>query len=364
MRKNANKYVPKYAKFLFTLAILSYVVLFVGRRSSAFAEWISSGIGYYIRSALARISSIAPVSIGEILLVLSPLIVISVVLIAAKKSSIEARMRFLSGFLAIVSIFYTGYVFTLGIGYNRTPIEDRLSMKRVEVNAQNLYDTAEFLRKECELLLDEVEFSDSGSSVSGISFEAISDEAILGYQRLQSDFPSLNIKTFDSAAKPVYFSKVMTKLDLLGVYTYFTGEANVNVHYPDYTTPFTVAHEMAHQRGISREDEANFTAFLVCARADNVFVRYSGYMNMLEYVASALYKTDKQLYRELISSYDDRLKAEINAYREFYYANKNDTLGKLSESVNDNYLKAQGTEGTISYGLVVRLCVSYYESLN
>jgi len=83
-------------------------------------------------------------------------------------------------------------------------------------------------------------------------------------------------------------------------------------------------------------------------------------LNMLEYVASALYKTDKKLYRELVLSYDSRIKGEINALNEFYHANRNETLGKLSDTVNDNYLKAQGTEGVVSYGLVVKLCVAYY----
>lgn len=362
MRKNANKCVPNFAKVLFLIAILSYIILFIGRRNSAFAEQISNSIGYYMRMAFARLSSFVPFSIGELLIVLSPIIVISVIVIAAKRSDAKSRIRFLSGFLAVLSLFYTGYVYTLGIGYNRTPIADRLSMESVEINAENLFYTGQELKKECELILDKIQFSDNGSSVSDIGFEAISEETVLGYQRLEEDFPSANIKSFNSVAKPVYFSKIMTKLDLLGVYTYFTGESNVNVHYPDYTTPFTVAHEMAHQRGVSREDEANFVAFLVCIRADSDFVRYSGYMNMLDYVASSLYKTDKELYRQLISSYDGRLKGEISAYREFYLANKNETLGKLSDTVNDNYLKSQGTEGTVSYGLVVRLCVAYYKS--
>ena len=85
-------------------------------------------------------------------------------------------------------------------------------------------------------------------------------------------------------------------------------------------------------------------------------------MNMLEYVASALYKTDKELYRTLVASYDSRTKGEINAMREFYLENKNEALGKLSDKVNDTYLKAQGTEGVITYSFVVRLCVAYYES--
>ena len=37
-------------------------------------------------------------------------------------------------------------------------------------------------------------------------------------------------------------------------------------------------------------------------------------------------------------------------------------IGKLSNKLNDFYLKMNGTEGVVSYGLVTRLAVSYYES--
>ena len=81
---------------------------------------------------------------------------------------------------------------------------------------------------------------------------------------------------------------------------------------------------------------------------------------MLEYVSSALYRTDKELYARLVAEYDERTRGEINAYYNFYLENKNETLGKLSDKVNDTYLKAQGTAGVLSYGYVVRLAVAYY----
>lgn len=359
MQKNGH--IPVFAKILILLAASSLAVSIVARRSTAFAERISSGVGHKIRELLAALTSALPISVGEFLITISPLIVIAVIVTAARITE-GSRMRFLSGFLAVLSLFYSGYVYTLGVGYHRESLENMLLLDESEVNAESLYSTAVVLNGECISLLDEISFGISGSSISDISFDEMSSEAIKGYDRLIADYPELNIKNFNSTAKAVRSSKVMTYLDLLGVYTYFTGEANVNVHYPDYTTPFTVAHEMAHQRGISREEEANFTAFLVCIRSDSAYVRYSGYMNMLEYVASALYKTDRELYKKLVSEYDERTKGEINALREFYLQNKNEALGQLSDKVNDTYLKAQGTDGVVTYSYVVRLAVSYYES--
>ena len=82
-------------------------------------------------------------------------------------------------------------------------------------------------------------------------------------------------------------------------------------------------------------------------------------MNMLEYVASALKKTDADKYRTAYGDFSDTLISEMRAYSEFYKNNKKPFWSKVSDTVNDTYLKAQGTEGIVSYGLVVRLCVAY-----
>lgn len=352
--------IPLFSKIFLSLAVISLIIFEIAKRNVDFAEWMTSNPGYFIRRALAFVSNVIPFSLGEILVVLSPLIVISVIITAAKKKGARARVRFLAGFLAIVSLFYTSYVFMLGVGYQRTKLNSRLGIPVAEITEQTLTDTMLALKAECEALLDEISFEDGGSSVSDISFDETCDEILLGYERLEGDYPELDIKTFDSRAKQVYLSKGLTAFEISGVYTFFTGESNVNVYYPEYGIPFTMAHELAHQRGIARENEANFVAFLACIRADSAYVRYSAYMNMFEYVSSALSRTNKEKFREVYSSVDGRMKGEISAFNDFYYAHKNELMSKISDFLNDNYLKASGTEGIISYGLVVELCVAYY----
>jgi hypothetical protein len=82
---------------------------------------------------------------------------------------------------------------------------------------------------------------------------------------------------------------------------------------------------------------------------------------MLEYVASALYRADRDLYTELVKGYSDDVKQEMIAYREFYKKYQDSVVGEISGAVNDAYLQLQGTQGTRSYGMVVDLAVSYYK---
>ena len=355
-----KKYIPFFAIPLAAFALISAVIHIICAKIPSFAEWIVSNPGYVFRTALAWITNIFPFSLAEMLLILSPIIIVAIIFFAVKKKDSVGRIRFLAGFLSVISLFYSVYVYTLGAGYQRPGLSVRMTLPETEVNAESLHSTLLALRSECEALSDVLMLDAAGSSVMPISFDAMNDEVLIGYERLCNDFPELSIKTFDSRAKQVLSSRAMTSLEILGIYSYFTGESNVNVYYPDYTAPFTAAHELAHQRGIARENEANFIAFAVCIRADDPYVRYSGYMNMFEYVAAALAKTDRELLLSVYEDIDERLLSELRAYSAFCTENKNEFFGAVSNKVNDTYLKSQGTEGIVSYGLVAELCVRYY----
>ncbi len=357
---NNKKCIPWFAIPCFIIASVSIAVYFIGAENMQFAEWVSVNLGYPMRLALAKITGSVGFSIAEILIALSPIFLLLIIFFASKKNGVREKIRYFVSLIAIISIFLSAYVYVLGIGYYRAPSYEKIGIEAKNPEKEDLYKTLVLLKNECEALVDEIDFSQSGSSVSPISFDEICEQICLGYERLAAEYPTLELELFDSKAKPVKFSNIMTYLDILGIYTFFTGESNVNVHYPDYTTPFTIAHEFAHQRGIARENEANFIAFLVCIRADNPYVRYSGYMNMFEYTASALAKTDREMLISVYREMDQRLYGEMVAYSDFYNANKSEILGNISEFFNDNYLKLQGNEGTVSYSMVVKLCVDYY----
>ena len=132
--------------------------------------------------------------------------------------------------------------------------------------------------------------------------------------------------------------------------------------FPDYTIPYTAAHELSHQRGVAREDEANFMAFLVCIASEDAYIRYSGYVNLYEYVASALYSASPELYGEVRSTLDRSVRAEQVAYSAFFEQYRDSVASEVSETVNNTFLTLHGTEGTKSYGMVVDLAVAYYRS--
>ena len=95
--------------------------------------------------------------------------------------------------------------------------------------------------------------------------------------------------------------------------------------------------------------------------SDDEYIKYSGYLNLFEYVAGALYKADRILYSSLMSNLDMRIYSELFSYNNFFDKYKDSAVSKISGAVNDTYLKSQGQEaGTESYGRVVELAVAYF----
>src|SRR5262249_34548577 len=67
-----------------------------------------------------------------------------------------------------------------------------------------------------------------------------------------------------ASVKPSIFSYAGNYLGFQGYYNPFSGEAQVNTTVPRFLEPFVTTHEMAHQLGYGKENEANFVGFLAC----------------------------------------------------------------------------------------------------
>ena len=167
------------------------------------------------------------------------------------------------------------------------------------------------------------------------------------------------IWSFDSNLKPVLLSEGLSYMHITGVYTFFTGEANINIAFPDYTVPNTAAHELSHQRGIAKEDEANMMAFLVCMESDDTYIRYSALLSIFEDVSNALYYADRALLKKANSMLDVRVYNELVAKNNFFKKYQDSVSSQVSGTVNDIYLQSQGTVGRRSYGMVVDILVAY-----
>jgi hypothetical protein len=162
-----------------------------------------------------------------------------------------------------------------------------------------------------------------------------------------------------ASPKPVFASEVMSRLGVSGIYFPFTGEPNFNADAPDFQLPFSMAHEMAHQRGVARESEANFVAYLVCINSRDPFIRYSGYRNGLG-VLGELYRLDPQKAIEIVRQIGPGYREDSHRAAVFW-AKAAGAAGALGQRVNDLYLRANRVKsGAADYSGSTALIIGYY----
>lgn len=350
---------PRVAKVFFALAVVAFICRAVCKVSSGFADFFVRYVAGGVRFTMTSASNILPFSVAEILILLLPLIFAFIVFLSVRASvSKEKSARLIIILLSVLALIYFLFVFSCAAGYQKSGIDESFSLEMEEVSVEDLGATAYWLSSEAEALCDEALFTDEGSEMP-FTFAEMNEKLNASFTAVNKEYDMfLNYQT---KAKPVILSGAMSYTHTLGIYTFFTGEANINMSYPDYTTVFTAAHEMSHQRGIARENEANFLAFIVCINADDDYIRYAGYVNMLEYVLNAIATSDYDLYFDIMMSLSKPIRKELSAYSEVYRKYDDTPVGEISQTLNDTYLKIQGTEGRVSYGMVVDLAVSYYK---
>ncbi len=357
-------YIPRPAIVIFAITIAAAMTHMASELSKPFADTANRTLGALIRGIFAKITGILPFSLAETIIVSIPILAVVAVVGGIKQinKSEKNGIRAIVSLAAVVAWMYSMFVFTTAVAYNGTSLAEKLGLEQKPVSVAELKVAAEYMIDELDKQLDDVDFRYAGSSVMPYSFEELNEKLIDAYDSFADKYDF--IPRLSSRVKQVALSEAMTYTHMSGMYTYYTGEANININFPDYTIPYTMAHELAHQRGVLPENEANFVAFLVCVESDDPYIRYSGIANILEYINSAIYRADYDTFAELYGRLDVRFTCEQRAYNEFFEKYRENTAANVSSALNDTYLKAQGqSEGEKSYGMVVDLAVAWVESL-
>ncbi|MBE6608511.1 MAG: DUF3810 domain-containing protein [Ruminococcaceae bacterium] len=362
--KKLLNYCPVVNLVFFAIGIVSLLVHIISVNSPAFADFITKYVASVVRFVLAKLTGWIPFSLAEMTLILLPFLLIFLIVLAVKvlKSNKKySYSRYICGLLSIIVTFYSLFVFTLGTSYQGTTLYEKLGVEKPKYeDSSDLLALSEYLRDRARECAENITFNELTGSVMPYSRDELNrllNEACIKAAE-KYDFLSPMRSNF----KDVILSPYMTYTHISGVYSYYTGESNINTNFPDYTLPYTAAHEMSHQRGIAREDEANFVAYLICMESDDNYIRYSAYLNLLEYVQSALYKADKSAYSTFSYTLGEDIYLEFRAYNAFFDKYRENVAANVSQTVNNTYLQSQGqSAGTITYSFVVGLAIAYLD---
>lgn len=360
--RKINRYIPKFSMAVIVLAVISLGLNIAYAASENFADLFNINVSQPLRTVMAHLTGWLPFSLAEFVIIGSPVILVAVIAVSVRKAARGNRyfIRCIEGILSAALLVYVMFVFLFGAGYRTSTVDEKLGLERQEVSAEELYDTMNIVVEKLNELADDVIYIQGKGSVRPFSHDETVELCVQSYADLADEYefiPKLN-----APVKQLVVSPFMTYTHISGVYSFFTGEANLNTNYPYFVNVYTTAHEMAHQRGIAREDEANFMAYLVCITSDDPYMQYAGYLNMYEYLVSPLYRASPSLYSRAVGELDGLVRYDLECYSDFFDKYRDNIAADVSDTVNNTYLTIQGTEGTKSYGMVVDLAVAYHKA--
>ena len=361
--RKAREYVPLGAMIIFALTIISIVLFIIVKLSTSFADFFNYYLTAPIRAIISTLTAWIPFSIAELLIISIPLWATVLIVIGIKRAkiSLKSAIRYLCFIICILCVIFMTFVWTYSSGYSTTEINEKMGIERAEVSAKELYETANWLVENINSLSDEIIYDADGASVMTYSYWQLSSKLCDAYDVFIEKYGILH--NFRSNIKPIILSEPFTYTHISGVYSFMTGESNLNVNYPDYIVASSAAHELAHQRGVAREDEANFIAFMVGIGSDDPFIQYSAYLDVYQKVMNALYSADKKLHSDVASKLCDEAIGDRRAYSEMFKKYADSKTSEVSNSINNSFLQANGQQaGTKSYDMVTDLVVSYYKN--
>ncbi len=364
MKEKSSKILSPFAIFTLVFTGISLLLLDISNASVRAADFLNETVCFGFRRLLAALGDLIPFSLYEVILFLTPLIVIFVVILAVRVIKRgEGVARFLINIISVILLIYSGNVIALSISYNTTTVDREMYFPTLKVTEERLSSVMRSLIDEIDELIPYIDFNEKGVSESGYSMDEISEKICESYSDFSKEYGF--VPDFKSRVKGVGEggSIIMSYLGISGIYTYFTGESNVNTAYPDYDVVFTSAHELSHQRGVLRENEANFMAYIICSRSEDPYLRYSAALNLYGYIASALYRTNEELYYEISKTLPIMARGDINASNKVSRKYGDTFIADISSFINDLFLKSNGTDGVVTYGRVVTLAVSYFETV-
>lgn len=345
---------------LVSLALLAaHLVL---RKNQALMSFASKRLVEPLHRAMASAcAALGTVSLAEILIGLFAFtmlvyIITETVLLLLKAQGLKRLYKMVLRLLATGLAVYAGYTLLWGTYYYGDDFISESGLENGAISLEQLETVTVYFAEKLNYYSGQVQRDSDG-------FYTADRQRILEcshevYSGLEKQFPCLEGP--DINAKGLRFSRVLSYMDFTGFFFPFTAEANVNTDFPPGLFASTVAHELAHQRGVAKEQEANFAAVLSCLDYGNADYCYSACMLAYTHLGNALHGASYGAWQMVYSGLNESVKLDFAAARA-YWQQFETPVQTVSTGIYEGFLQSYDqTLGMKSYGACVDLLVNYY----
>ncbi|MCL2544939.1 MAG: DUF3810 domain-containing protein [Clostridia bacterium] len=345
-------------------APLALLTLRVCARHPAWVEsWFSRRFYPLWATHLGKLAGLFEGALAERLLIASAACAGVMLLIRAAQSlfrlSAKPLLRCLYRLLCASGALYAVFVLTWGLHFARLPFADAAGLQLRPPGKADLSALCDTLLDDALALRAQVREGAQGVFVLPGALDDLLESIPGAYAALASNYPFL---AGDYAPpKRAAFGDALSEMRIMGIYIPFTGEALLNPGIPASQLAHTAAHEAAHQRGIAREAEADFVAYLACAASGDPAMAYSGALTMLRYAALALCEADPDAYHALVARFSAGIARDYAQQIDFWQRFDTPVAG-LVNLTNERYLQtfAFKTGATDQRNDLVALLLAYF----
>ena len=347
----------RHAVLLISLAWLA--AYFLLRENRAVMNFLCKALVRPWHAFAGRLFSAVPFSVTEwVILSLAALGVVLLVLLIVQLIRRRWAKAYRTGMtiLSVSAAMFALFCLWWGVLYYSDSFTEQAGLERRDISVQELETVTRYFAEQANAAGEHVERGEDGVFRADKSdiFRRSPDI----YGGAEQIFPCLAAPAV--RAKPVLLSRLLSYIRYTGFFFPYTAEANLNADSPACLLPSTIAHELAHLRGVAREDEANFCAVVACMESGDEDYRYSGALLAYIYLGNALYRADYDAWREVYSTLSENVRADLRANND-YWARFETPAADVSEKVYESFLQTYGDDrGMQSYGACVDLLTVYY----
>jgi hypothetical protein len=348
-------------KVAIVLALLLPLQILFNRVLSSYPyfveQYYSNGLYQYTSAFLRFGLGFIPFSLGDFLYAMLIIMLIRWLIIRIRTSFRRPKNWILEGF-AVLSLIYFCFNIFWGFNYYRLPLHTSLNIDN-EYTTGELEDLTKVLIERSNRLHIEITGNDSVKVDLPYSKKELLSLAIEGYDRIDEKFPELNYR--QPSLKRSLYSLPLTYMGFNGYLNPVTNEGQVNTLIVPYKIPTTASHEIGHQLGFAKENEANFLACLTTMNHPDIYFRYSGITFALSYCLSELNRRDPEMTNKLLESLNYGIHLNYLEVREFWESHQNPFEPLFIAFYNSFLVANNQPDGMRSYSYVVALLVNYYK---
>jgi hypothetical protein len=322
-------------------------------------EYYTYGVYPHISGFLRLLLGWVPFSVGDLLYGATGLYLFvktyKFLVLLRKRSSRKALgARVLRRLLRIALLVYVLFNALWGLNYDRQGIARQLDLDVQKYSLDELKTLTGVLHHRVNTygaLVDQAQRE--RLQQNGELFR----EGIATYERVKDSLPFLHYDY--PSIKPSLYTAVGHFFGFTGYYNPFSGEAQLKTTSPVFIKSFVVNHEMAHQLGYGKENEANFVSFLSGRQSANNEVRYSTYFELYLYALRDLGRRDSLALKAFKTQWHPQVKADYEAYLD-YLRHSDNVIEPYISQFYDNFLKLnRQPSGKMTYNEVVAWLIAY-----